>query len=27
VIKSMGRPPYIHALMGTALSLYLQNSY
>jgi 8-oxo-dGTP pyrophosphatase MutT (NUDIX family) len=28
VIKNMGRPPYIHALMGTALSLYLQkNSY
>jgi 8-oxo-dGTP pyrophosphatase MutT (NUDIX family) len=27
VIKNMGRPPYINALMGTALSLYLQNSY
>ncbi|HCC37721.1 MAG TPA: NUDIX hydrolase [Treponema sp.] len=25
VIQNMGRPPYIHALMGTALSLYLQN--
>lgn len=24
VIKNMGRPPYTHALMGTALSLYLQ---
>ena len=24
VIKNMGRPPYINALMGTALSLYLQ---
>lgn len=24
VIKNMGRPPYIHALMGTALSLFLQ---
>jgi 8-oxo-dGTP pyrophosphatase MutT (NUDIX family) len=23
VIKKMGRPPYIHALMGTALGLYL----
>jgi 8-oxo-dGTP pyrophosphatase MutT (NUDIX family) len=23
VIKEMGRPPYIHALMGTALGLYL----
>jgi len=22
VIKKMGRPPYVHALMGTALSLY-----
>jgi 8-oxo-dGTP pyrophosphatase MutT (NUDIX family) len=26
VFKGMGRPPYIHALMGAALSLYLQNS-
>jgi len=25
VIKNMGRPPYVHALMGAALSLYLQN--
>ena len=25
VCKGMGRPPYIHALMGAALSLYLQN--
>ena len=24
VIKNMGRPPYVHALMGAALSLYLQ---
>ena len=24
VIKKMGRPPYVHALMGAALSLYLQ---
>ena len=26
VMKNMGRPPYIHALMGTALSLYLQKN-
>jgi len=26
VIKGMGKPPYIHALMGTALMLYLQDS-
>jgi len=26
VIKNMGRPPYIHALMGAALSLYLQQT-
>lgn len=25
VFRSMGKPPYIHALMGTALSFYLQN--
>jgi 8-oxo-dGTP pyrophosphatase MutT (NUDIX family) len=25
VFKGMGKPPYIHALMGTALALYLQN--
>ena len=25
VIKGMGKEPYIHALMGTAMSLYLQN--
>ena len=25
VIKKMGKAPYVHALMGTALSLYLQN--
>ncbi|MDR1566996.1 MAG: NUDIX hydrolase [Treponema sp.] len=25
VLKGMGKPPYIHALMGTALTLYLQN--
>jgi 8-oxo-dGTP pyrophosphatase MutT (NUDIX family) len=25
VIKKMGRPPYIHALMGTALGLYLRD--
>ena len=24
VIKGMGKPPYIHALMGSALALYLQ---
>ena len=24
VLKGMGKPPYIHALMGTALALYLQ---
>jgi 8-oxo-dGTP pyrophosphatase MutT (NUDIX family) len=24
VIKGMGRPPYIHALMGSALALYLR---
>jgi 8-oxo-dGTP pyrophosphatase MutT (NUDIX family) len=26
VMRNMGRPPYIHALMGTALSLYSQKS-
>jgi 8-oxo-dGTP pyrophosphatase MutT (NUDIX family) len=26
VMRNMGRPPYIHALMGTALSLYLQKT-
>lgn len=26
VIKGMGKAPYVHALMGTALSLYLQDS-
>jgi len=26
VIKGMGKPPYIHALMGTALMLYIQDS-
>ncbi|MDR0877655.1 MAG: NUDIX hydrolase [Treponema sp.] len=26
VFRSMGQPPYIHALMGTALSLYLQKT-
>ena len=26
VVKGMGRRPYIHALMGTALALYLQTS-
>jgi 8-oxo-dGTP pyrophosphatase MutT (NUDIX family) len=26
VIQNMGRPPYIHALMGTALALYLQTT-
>jgi len=25
VIKNMGRPPYVHALMAAALTLYLQN--
>ena len=25
VIKNMGKPPYLHALMGTAMALYLQN--
>jgi 8-oxo-dGTP pyrophosphatase MutT (NUDIX family) len=24
VLRGMGRPPYIHALMGTAMALYLQ---
>ena len=24
VIKNLGRPPYIHALMGTAMALYLR---
>jgi len=24
VIKGMGKPPYVHALMGSALALYLQ---
>jgi 8-oxo-dGTP pyrophosphatase MutT (NUDIX family) len=26
VVKNMGRPPYVHALMGAALSLYLQQT-
>jgi 8-oxo-dGTP pyrophosphatase MutT (NUDIX family) len=26
VIRNMGQPPFIHALMGTALSLYLQKT-
>jgi 8-oxo-dGTP pyrophosphatase MutT (NUDIX family) len=26
VFRGMGRPPYIHALMGSALSLYLQKA-
>jgi len=26
VIKGMGKEPYIHALMGTALALYLQRA-
>ena len=26
VIKGMGKPPYIHALMGSALALYLQKT-
>ena len=25
VVKGMGKPPYIHALMGSALALYLQH--
>ena len=25
VLKGMGKPPYIHAIMGTALALYLAN--
>jgi 8-oxo-dGTP pyrophosphatase MutT (NUDIX family) len=25
VLRGMGKPPFIHALMGTALALYLQN--
>jgi 8-oxo-dGTP pyrophosphatase MutT (NUDIX family) len=24
VLKGLGKPPYIHALMGTAIALYLQ---
>ncbi|GHV14947.1 DNA mismatch repair protein MutT [Spirochaetia bacterium] len=27
VLQRMGRPPYVHALMGSALALYLQISY
>ena len=27
VFKGMGKPPYIHALMGSALTLYLQQAY
>ena len=27
VVKGMGRPPFVHALMGTALALYLQGSH
>ena len=26
VINGLGKPPYIHALMGTAVSLYMKNS-
>jgi 8-oxo-dGTP pyrophosphatase MutT (NUDIX family) len=26
VVRNMGKPPYIHALMGTALSFYLQKT-
>ena len=26
VVKGMGRPPYIHALMGSAVSLYLRDT-
>jgi len=26
VLLSMGKPPFIHALMGTAMALYLRNS-
>jgi 8-oxo-dGTP pyrophosphatase MutT (NUDIX family) len=26
VFRGMGRPPYVHALMGSALSLYLQKT-
>jgi 8-oxo-dGTP pyrophosphatase MutT (NUDIX family) len=25
VLQGMGKPPYVHALMGSALTLYLQN--
>jgi 8-oxo-dGTP pyrophosphatase MutT (NUDIX family) len=25
VMRDMGKPPYVHALMGTALALYCQN--
>jgi 8-oxo-dGTP pyrophosphatase MutT (NUDIX family) len=27
VLSGMGKPPYIHALMGTALALYLQRTH
>jgi 8-oxo-dGTP pyrophosphatase MutT (NUDIX family) len=27
VLGGMGKPPYIHALMGTAMALYLQNHH
>jgi hypothetical protein len=26
VFRGLGRPPYIHALMGAALALYLQKT-
>ena len=26
VLRGMGKPPFIHALMGTAIALYLKNS-
>jgi ADP-ribose pyrophosphatase len=26
VLRGMGKPPFIHALMGTAMALYLKNS-
>lgn len=26
VLRGMGKPPYIHALMGTAMALYLQST-
>jgi len=27
VLNGMGRPPYIHALMGTAMAMYLQQAH